>query len=72
MKRFLGGCALAVVVGFSARAGAQTPAEPTGVPTGAPTVGDPGHWAITFDRLFGFEYSRITDSMGGTGFVITL
>jgi hypothetical protein len=41
-------------------------AAPTGAePTGAPTVGDPGHWAISFDRLFGFDYSRETDSMNG-------
>ena len=74
MKRLTGWCALAVVIGFSGRAGAQTPEEPAGAstgastgsgPTGAPTVGDPGHWAISFDRLFGFDYSRETDSIAG-------
>ena len=65
MKRFLGWCALAVVIGLGARAGAQAPDERAGPPTGAPTVGDPGHWALSFDRLFGFDYSRVTESMGG-------
>ena len=61
MKRFLGWWALAVVIGFNARAGAQTPEEPAA----APTVGDVGHWAISLDRLFGFDYARDTLSMGG-------
>ena len=61
MKRFLGWCALALVIGFGARAGAQTPEEPAG----APTVGDPGHWAISLERMFGFDYAKATASMGG-------
>ncbi len=65
MKRFLGWCALAVVIGFSARAGAQAPEEPTDGPTPAPTVGDAGHWAISLDRVFGFDYTKETASMNG-------
>jgi len=79
MERFLGWCALAVVIGFSARAGAQVPEEPAAAPTvgdpaaaptvgdpaAAPTVGDPGHWAISLDRAFGFDYLKETSSMNG-------
>jgi hypothetical protein len=61
MRRFLGWCALALVLGFGARAVAQTPEEPAG----APTVGDPGHWSISLERLFGFDYAKETVSMGG-------
>lgn len=61
MKRFLGWCALALVIGFGARAGAQTPDDPVG----APTVGDVGHWAISLERAFGFDYAKETQSMGG-------
>ena len=61
MKRLLGWCALALILGFGARAGAQTPEEPAG----APTVGDPGHWAISLERMFGFDYAKATLSMGG-------
>jgi hypothetical protein len=76
---------LAVVIGFSARAGAESPevqtGEPTtGAPTGpstgdpsadasrpadAPTIGDPGHWSISLDRLFGFDYMKETTSVSG-------
>ncbi len=61
MKRSIGWCALALVLGFGARAGAQTPEEPAG----PPAVGDPGHWAISLERLFGFAYAKSTVSMGG-------
>jgi hypothetical protein len=61
MKRFAGWFALAVVLGFCARAGAQTAQEPSS----APTIGDPGHWAISLERLFGFDYAKSTVSMGG-------
>lgn len=69
MKQLLGWCALALVIGFGARAGAQTPEEPAGAPAGAltvaPTIGDPGHWAISLERAFGFDYVKETQSMGG-------
>jgi len=69
MKRFLVWCALALVIGFGARAGAQTPEDPAGAPTSgvaaAPTVGDPGHWAISLERAFGFDYVKETQSMAG-------
>jgi hypothetical protein len=80
MKRFAGWCALIAVVGFTARAGAQAPEEapgdpPAGVPPvggpqvvqpqNEPTLGDPGHWAISLERVFGFDYARETLSIGG-------
>jgi hypothetical protein len=61
MKNFMGWCALALVVGFGARAGAQEPEAPAG----APTVGDPGHWSLSLERAFGFSYAKSTVSMGG-------
>jgi hypothetical protein len=74
MKRFIGWCALAVVIGAGRQASAQTPEEAAAVPVGAPaigepaaapTVGDPGHWSISLERAFGFDYAKETQSMGG-------
>lgn len=61
MKRSVGSFALVLVLGFCARAGAQTADEPSS----APTVGDPGHWAISLERAFGFDYVKETQSVGG-------
>jgi hypothetical protein len=61
MKRFAGWFALVLVIAFGARAGAQTPDEPSG----APTVGDPGHWSLSLERAFGFNYAKSTISTAG-------
>jgi hypothetical protein len=54
----LGGCVVIAVVGFAARSGAQTPDE-------GPCVGDPGHWAISVERAFGFDYVQSKPMMNG-------
>jgi hypothetical protein len=41
---------------------APTPSTP---PPEAPTVGEVGHWAISIERGFGFDYARVTQSMNG-------
>jgi hypothetical protein len=68
-SRLLGGCALLVVVGFAARASAQgveeqVVAAPTAGDPG-PMVGDPGHWTLSLERAFGFDYLRESESVGG-------
>ncbi len=40
----------------------STPSPP---PPEAPTVGEVGHWAISIERGFGFDYARVTQSMNG-------
>ena len=61
MKRFASWFALVLVVGLCARASAQT----GDAPSGAPTIGDPGHWSLSLERAFGFDYMKETQSMGG-------
>jgi hypothetical protein len=56
----MGWCALIAVVGFAARAGAQTADE-----TAEPTLGAQGHWALSLERAFGFDYSKQTSSLDG-------
>jgi len=59
MKRIVLGCCLSIaVVGLATRASAQTPDD-------GPTVGDPGHWAISVDRAFGFDYLQSKPTMNG-------
>ncbi|HLK89063.1 MAG TPA: hypothetical protein VKZ18_04160 [Polyangia bacterium] len=60
ISRLLGGCALLLVVGFTARARAQTPESAE-----APTVGDQGHWSLSLERAFGLDYVRATASPAG-------
>jgi hypothetical protein len=59
MKRTVLGCCLSIAVfGFAARAGAQTPEE-------GPNVGDQGHWSLSIDRAFGFDYLQSKPQMNG-------
>lgn len=59
MKNFvLGSCVVIAVFGFAARAGAQTPEE-------GPNVGDQGHWSLSIDRAFGFDYLQSKPQMNG-------